>query len=303
MASSRVEVIEGTLKVNSFDTYEDLITGKEKLSIRDFNSFQKGFDELKQSGENLRISQEGYNEITAWEGSTLLELLDQDGFIILEDYLIYLNFNNRTAVVSTDLNLKDEILAGDISSESIRLFKFEDDVIGLLEINSPSTKSKESYNLKITNFFVPAPTIGNDCTWDKCDNNGDANQNKFDPITSTEYRLEAKHVYQAAAVYFRLMSEAKHMKRGGNLTYTAENTNSYIRYDYWYDSKKSSIGIKFGTGESYKFINDHNLFYYESSRGLNSYRLDTQFEVFIGGSHGSGTLGWWLFNLQRISKN
>ena len=62
---------------------------------------------MKNSGEKLRVSQEGYNEISSWADSPLLELLDQDGFIIIEDYLIYLNFNNRTAVVSTNLELKD----------------------------------------------------------------------------------------------------------------------------------------------------------------------------------------------------
>ncbi|MHA7131063.1 hypothetical protein [Algoriphagus namhaensis] len=77
LASPGVEVIEGTLKVNSFDTYEELITGEEKIGFGDFLSFQKQFDELRKSGENLRISQEGYNEITAWEGSTLQKSISQ----------------------------------------------------------------------------------------------------------------------------------------------------------------------------------------------------------------------------------
>ncbi|MFT4856610.1 MAG: hypothetical protein ACI9UV_000353 [Algoriphagus sp.] len=213
-----------------------------------------------------------------------------------------MDFNRRLVVVSSDFALKNDIIRGDFSNEKIRLFSFEDDVIGLLEINSESSISKTNVQARISSF-APAATISSGCSWNKCDNNGDSNQNKFDPITSTEYRLEAKHVYQAAGFYFRLMSEAKHMKRGGNLTYTSEPTDSYIRYDYLYDSKKRSIGVRSGTGESSKFISDHDIFYYESSRGLNSFRLDTQIEVFIGGSHGSGTLGWWLFNLQRISKS
>lgn len=234
--------------------------------------------------------------------SYLLDILDEDGFVIIGNYLFYLDFNNKMVAVSSDLNLKDAIKQEDFSSESIRLFRFEDDVIGLIEIGSSSTIDKGNFNSRIESHFVIAPTLGSGCSWDKCDNNGTIEQDQFDPITLTEYRLEAKHVYQAAGIYFRLMSESKHMKRGGNLTYTSEPTNNAIRYDYWFESKKSSIGIRSGHSEKYSFISDQDIFFYESSRGLERFRLDSQFEVFIGGSHGSGSLGWWLFNLQRISK-
>ncbi len=313
LASSEVEVIQGTLKVNSFDKYEDLITGKEKLSFRDFNSFQKGLDELKQSGDNLRISQEEYNEITAWEGSTLLELLDQDGFIILEDYLIYLNFNNRTAVVSTDLNLKDEILAGDISSESIRLFKFEDDVIGLLEINSPSTVEKASYNARILNSFNPsAATVSAGCRWDKCDNSQYFN----DPFNgdilgiaysggSFRYRLDAKHVYDAAAISFRLFSKAKHMRKpeDGSVVWTATSTTLYLFWDYEFLSKKSGSTLQKSMSQSNTLNNELEATFYSSSRGLEKFYLRSQFYGEPGGIHGYSPSGaFWQFNLQQIDK-
>ncbi|GMQ26289.1 hypothetical protein Aoki45_29710 [Algoriphagus sp. oki45] len=315
LASSGVEVIQGTLKVNSFDKYEDLITGKEKLYIRDFNSFQKGFDELEQSVENLRISQEEYNEITAWEGSTLLELLDQDGFIILEEYLIYLNFNNRIAVVSTDLNLKDEILAGDISSESIRLFKFEDDVIGLLEINSPSTVEKGIYRARILTTFDPlAYTVINGCVWDKCDNSttfGNSANTGGDIIGlgfsggTFRYRLDAKHVYQNAAISFRLLSEAKHMRKpeDGSVFWKAQSTSLYFWYDFEYLSKKNGSTLKKKASVKNDYTNDLDTTFYSSSRGLDKFYLRTQFYGEPGGNHGYSPNGtYWQFNLKQISK-
>ncbi|GMQ28157.1 hypothetical protein [Algoriphagus confluentis] len=315
LASPGVEVIEGTLKVNSFDTYEELITGEEKIGFGDFLSFQKQFDEIRKSGENLRISQEGYNEIKAWEGSTLLELLDQDGFIILEDYLIYLNFNNRTAVVSTDLNLKDEILSGDISSESIRLFKFEDDVIGLLEINSPSTVEKSYYNARILSSYDPfAYTIIGGCGWDKCDNSttfGSSAVTGGDIVGfgynggTFRYRLDAKHVYQNAAISFRLLSEAKHMRKpeDGSVFWTSQSTSLYFWYDFEYLSKKNGSTLKKKASVKNDYTNDLDTTFYSSSRGLDKFYLRTQFYGEPGGNHGYSPNGtYWQFNLKQISK-
>lgn len=59
--------------------------------------------------------------------------------------------------------------------------------------------------------------------------------NVDDTGSNFTYRIDAKHVYQAVAIYFRLFSEAKHMKRaiGMNLLpYTQENSDMQITYDY-----------------------------------------------------------------------
>ncbi|MGM0943541.1 MAG: hypothetical protein ACQEW9_00065 [Bacteroidota bacterium] len=56
---SGIEIQNGTLKIPSFDRYEDLITGKEGVGELAFVSFQENFQESVRSGKNLRISQEG----------------------------------------------------------------------------------------------------------------------------------------------------------------------------------------------------------------------------------------------------
>lgn len=304
----RVEIVNGTLKVDSFDHYEDLITGKEKLEKLSFINFQDNFRELLNSGKNLRINQVGYEGITSWEGSPLLEILDKDGFVILEDYLIYLNFNNRSAVVTKNLELKEDILDGNISSEQIRLFSFDDDVIGLLEQNSPSTLPKTQYNARILTVFNPlAYTVTAGCVWDKCDNSqdyGDIIGVGYNGGTF-RYRLDSKHVYDAAAISFRLYSKAKHMRKpeDGSLIWTATPTIMYIFWDYEYLSKKSGSTLQKSISQSNTVNNELEATYYSSGRGLEKFYLRSQFYGEPGGNHGYSPSGtFWQFNLKQIDK-
>lgn len=303
-----VEIVNGTLKVDSFDHYENLITGKEKLEKLSFINFQDNFRELLNSGKNLRINQLGFEGITSWEGSPLLEILDKDGFVILEDYLIYLNFNNRSAVVTKNLELKESILEGVISSEEIRLFSFDDDVIGLLDQNSPSTLPKAQYNARILTIYDPlAYTVTAGCGWDKCDNSqdyGDIIGSSYDGGTF-RYRLDAKHVYDAAAISFRLYSKAKHMRKpeDGSLIWTATPTTMYIFWNYEYLSKKSGSTLQKSILQSNTVNNELESTYYSSGRGLEKFYLRSQFYGQPGGNHGyssSGTV--WQFNLKQIDK-
>jgi hypothetical protein len=313
LLNKEIEIVEGTVRVESFDRYENLITGREKIGVLPFLSFQENFQEMMKSGKNLRISQEGYYEINSWDGSTLLGILDQNGFVILEKYLIYLNFNNRTAVVSTNLELKEKILEGDVSSDDIKLFSFDDDVIGLLETNSPSTIPKSGYNLRIASVFDPlaaTATIG--CGWDKCDNsqyfndpfNGDViglgnNGGTF------KYRLDAKHVYQAAAISFKLFSKVNHMRKpeDGSLLWTATSTSLYIFWDYEYLSKKSGSTLQKAIFQGNTVNNELVATYYSSGRGLEKFYLRSQFYAIPGGNHGYSPAGaYWQFNLQQIDK-
>lgn len=303
-----VEIVNGTLKIDSFEHYENLITGKEKLEKLSFINFQDNFRELLNSGKNLRINQVGYEGITSWEGSPLLEILDKDGFVILEDYLIFLNFNNRSAVVTKNLELKDVILKGDISSEEIRLFSFDDDVIGLLEQNSQSTLPKTHYNARIATVFNPlAYTVTAGCTWSKCDNS----QDYGDVIGvgnyggTFRYRLDAKHVYDAAAISFRLYSKAKHMRKpeDGSLVWTATPTSIYIFWNYEYLSKKSGSTLQKSISQSNTVNNELEATYYSSGRGLEKFYLQSQFYGVPGGNHGYSPNGtFWQFNLKQIDK-
>jgi hypothetical protein len=200
--------------------------------------------------------------------------------------------------------LKDDILNGNYDDPSIKLFGFEDDVLDLVLTNAASTYDKSSINARVLTYDPNAPTISDGCSWNKCDNNGHASQ-EIDGATPNgslfKYRLEAKHVYQSAGIYFRLFSEAKHMRRpdGSILPFNSESTNMYIYYDYEYESRKNSIGFRSGNSYAYIFSDKLKPIYYEANRSLRKFTLDTQFFIEIGGDHGSALNGFteWNFNL------
>jgi hypothetical protein len=213
-------------------------------------------------------------------------------------------------VVSTDLSLKEQIVGGDISSEDIRLFSFEDDVIGLLGSGHASTIPKNQYNARVQTTYNPlAYTVTSGCGWDKCDNSNDSDNINILGLAYSggefTYRLEAKHVYQASAIYFRLLSQSKHMRRpaGSSLTYNGEATSLYLWYDYEYLSKKSGSSLIKRTGQNNVFNNVLEPTFYESSRGLEKFYLRTQFYAELGGNHGYSPNGqFWQFNLKQIDK-
>jgi hypothetical protein len=206
-------------------------------------------------------------------------------------------------------------LEGDILSEDIRLFSFDDDVIGLLENNSPSTVFKSVYNSRIQSVFNPlAATVIDGCDWSKCDNSttfGSSADTGGDILGlgydggEFRYRLDAKHTYQAAAISFKLFSKVKHMRKPetGSLLWTAQSTSLYFWYDYEFLSKKNGSTLKKKASVKNDYTNDLDTAFYSSSRGLEKFYLRTQFYAQPGGNHGYSPNGTaWQFNLKQIDK-
>ncbi|MEB2783835.1 hypothetical protein [Algoriphagus persicinus] len=117
--SKTLQVLDGTLKIPSFDLYENIISGQERMEKVGFQNFLRNFENIVNAKGNYRINQDGYNEISLWQGDSLLEILDEDGFVIIGDYLFFLDFNNRIVVVSSDFELKNSIMEGVFSSNNI----------------------------------------------------------------------------------------------------------------------------------------------------------------------------------------
>ena len=184
------------------------------------------------------------------------------------------------------------------NSNEIYFFNFEDEVLELLEKGSKGTVFSKSKN-ELENGRVSVFYVGDNCDWDECRYNDDT------PGSSgMDYRLEAKHVYQSSGIYFKLFSQAKHMKKIVPPFYSGEPTDIRIYWDYWYKSKKNSIGVQSDIDDHSVWDDDLEMEYYSSSRGLESYRLDSRFYVEVGGNHGNSTEGfaYWDFNLYRIAK-
>lgn len=274
----------------------------------EFQNFKNSLRDNVPTSENYRINQTGYTEISLWEGDQFLEILDQDGFVLIDDILFRVDFNNRVIVVSTDLDLKSSILDGNLSSDEIRLFSFDNDVIGLIENGSQSTIPKTQYNARIATVYNPsAYTVTSGCDWSKCDNSNDYGDiiGIANSGGNYRYRLDAKHTYAAAGISFKLFFKAKHMRKqeGRALVWTAEDTYQKLWYDYEYLSKKNGSTLKKVNDEKELNNNELEAIYYSSSRGLEKFYLKTQFYAEPGGDHGYSPTGdFWQFNLKQIVK-
>ncbi|WP_158861232.1 hypothetical protein [Lunatibacter salilacus] len=264
---------------------------------------------ISSSDPNKRVTDETKRFLEDLEGTVLLDILDENGMLMIGENLYHLDFNRGVVVVTDNLGLKEDILNNNFEDSAVKIFSFEEDVLDLVLANAESTVEKSSVNGRILNYDPYAPTISSGCGWDKCDNNNDSKQN-VEGTTSNgsnfTYRLEAKHVYQSVGVYFRLFSEAKHMRRpsGSPLTWNSEPTTMYIYYNYEYVSRKNNIGFKSGNSYANALTNHLKPTYYEANRSLSKFFLNTQYYVEIGGNHGSASDGSiaWSFNLRRISK-
>lgn len=293
-----LEVIGKTLSFADFESYESAIQDPKEILSLDFQSIAK-LTKTESASSNARIfSYEESKALEEYQGSLILDILDEDGMVIIEDKLFHLDFVNRLVAVTSNLSLRESLKKGAFESDEIYLFSFEDEVLQLLENESKGTvfsKSKSDLeNRRINAFYV-----GDNCDWDECRFNDDT-----PGTTGMDYRVETKHVYQSSGIYFKLFSQVKHMKKSSPPFYSGEYTDVRIYWDYWYKSKKSSIGIQQDIDYRAKWDDDLEAQYYSSSRGLESYRLDSRFYVEVGGDHGDGAGGFsiWDFDLYRIDK-
>jgi hypothetical protein len=297
---SYFELENGTMKFHTIEAYQTFLESKDRMKIPEFNSFAKAIkSDPELLNTNSRLSENGSSFIQALDGSILLEILDSDGMIIIDNRLFYLDFNNKIVVVSTDIDLRNAILQQDYSSNSIKLFGFDEDVFGLVSTQEESLINKNIAN-RIAYSFDPNAANHYD---DKL--NSSIEGTSFQGSDPYEYRLEAKHVYQKVGIYFRLFSESKHMRRqsGSYLTYNSEATSLYIWYNFRYLSKKNGSTEAIGNSVANIFSDKLKPVYYESSRGLEKHWLKSQFYALPGGNHGFSPIGeFWQFNLKELKE-
>ncbi|WP_268035632.1 hypothetical protein [Algoriphagus sp. PAP.12] len=291
------KVIGKSLSFDSFESYENSIQNPESITKTPFTSLARLVSNEELNVNKRVLSDEQTFALKEYENSLILDILDEDGMVVIDGKLFYLDFVNKVALVTSNLDLRESLKDIQNGSDEVFIFSFEDDIIGLLEEGSTGTISSLSQSItenNRVNVFV-----GDNCDWDECRYN-----NNVDGDTGYEYRVEAKHVYQSSGIYFKLFSQAKHMKRQSPPIYSAEDTDITISWDYWYKSKKNSIGTRYDIGTRSKWDNVFEIQHYASSRGLEKYRLDSEFYVEVGGDHGSGIGGftYWSFELFRISK-
>ncbi|MBN7810119.1 hypothetical protein J0A68_04070 [Algoriphagus sp. H41] len=293
---NKLKIRDNTLNFADFEAYEGAIQNPKQITELDFRSISKLVHSREATANARVLSDDEANALKEYEGSLILDILDEEKTVVIGERLFYLDFARKLVAVTEDFSLRTSLIEGDYDSELVYLFSFEDDVIGMLEEGSTGTiLSKKKADLE--NRRIAA--VGTNCDWDEC---------RYDSNTpgdnGYEYRVEAKHVYQSAGVYFKLFSQAKHMKRNSPPLYSGEPTDIQISWNYWFKSKKNSIGTQSDIDSDSKWSDVYEETHYTSSRGLESYRLDSHFYVEVGGNHGDGAGGfsYWDFDLYRIDK-
>lgn len=276
----------------------------------DFQSIAK-LTKTESASSNARIfSDEESLALEEFQGTVILEILDEDGMMIIGDKLFYLDFVNRSVAVTSNFSLREVLKNGSFKSEEIYLFSFDDDVIGTLEENENFSEGRNQNNpdgFRIQSCPVQwgplVPNVSTDCAWNVCTWATEYTENNF------LYRAEAKNTYQSAGVYFRLKTEIKHMRRQLGTTSLFVDTSADLAFHYvgYFKSKRNgSVQRNLNTcmtnqaPEDFGFRMDK--VHYEDIRGLDYFDLGATFNVHLGGVHAiSGYPD--SFELRKIKKS
>ncbi|SMD43379.1 hypothetical protein SAMN00777080_1971 [Aquiflexum balticum DSM 16537] len=314
----------GTLKFASILDYESFFDDPEVFDIPDFQSLAKIFSKRQTINTVYgRLSDVGKEFLEDFEDATILQLLDKDGMIVIGEYLIYLDFELRVAAVTKDHSLRQHLIDRNQENPAIRIFDFEEDLLRELEPEpmisiEDKTGEESSYSQRIqscpgsfppgSGYVTPlVPVLRADCGNPdrKCDYTTSPPYQEGD----FQYRAIATHVYQAAAIYFRLKSELVHQKRntaGTNIWGSEGDPNMTITY--WGNFKPNnkpvvSLSSCYAScqGCSPPPTNTEKIqkIHWEASRRLTQINLYGIYEGHLGGSHAQSGQPYY-FQLQPV---
>lgn len=297
------KLVNGTLHFPSIEDYDNLFKKTELLQIPGFQSLAKSLPSpLDSDSKNLRFTNEELGILKDLEGSQILEILDSDQMVIIGENLFHLDFFNRVVAVTSNLQLRQDLIQKRYNDPSVRLFSFDDDVLDLVisgsESTVPNLNDFSNANSGKTDSSQRLSSVGQNCDWNTC------KLEDVQPGTSgtTSYRLQAEHKYIALGIYFELFSKADHSRTGG-LGWVSQGTQMIIFWDFWFISRKNNPTFRLpNTGDFTGYTDSKKILYYRENRSLEAFRLDTNFNIDIGGDHGNGFSPSWNFDLFTISK-
>ncbi len=301
----KLEVKGNTLSFSDFKFYEQSIQDPQKILSLDFPSIARLTKDGNASSNARIFSDEETKALEEYQGSLILDILDEDGIVIIEDRLFRLDFANRSVAVTPNLSLRESLKNGEFESEEIYLFSFDDDVIGILDADENPYEGKiqnKTDGFRIQSCPINSgplvPNTSSECSWDVCSWASEYSENNY------LYRAEAKNAYQSAGIYFRLKTEIKHMRRQLGTTSLFGDTSADLAFNYiGYFRSKRSGSVQRNINDC-MYVNNHRLdkTHYESSRGLEYFELGATFNVHLGGNHAfSGYPD--SFELRKIKKS
>jgi len=282
--------------------------GLEEYPVVGRDSFESLFSLVNRNqGTNLRIKEEVKNSISEFMDTPLLKMLDKDGLIAIGGYFIALDFERELAAVTKESNKVNLIRNKEYDDISIQLYSFEDELLQILFGNEGISKYltyinevSDGRNLRIQECpgtprpglsllfrpttSLPNPTSNRQTEW------------SFDspPINGRQYRIRAKHAYQAAAVYFRLKSELEHYARNfDQSSIFSPERDPFASITYWGDFTPNNLSRRFldgcwtecqGCWPQPANTNKVQKVHWEAGRRLTQVNLHMIFRGRIGGS-------------------
>lgn len=320
----------GILHFPNRGVFENFLLGLEKSHISGGELFVSLSSTLGvNNGNNLRVFINEYSKISEFENTPLLDVLDQDGLVAIESYYISLDFEKEIAGVTKDGNLVPLLKNKNFSHENIQIYTFEDELLDILFGNHGISKylgdNQENgigANHRIEDCNTGTPKPGLNLQYRPTPSPGVTNPTEYrvtsysqdsPPINGYIYRINAKHAYQAAALYFRLKSELEHYRRTDDPTSIFSPTQDpFMSITYWGDFTPNNRAKVFldncwdsCQGCSPQPANKEKVqkVHWESTRRLTQVNLHGIYRGRLGGSHAGINAIPYEFRLVPIKRN
>lgn len=109
---------DGILHFPNAEVFENHMFGLQEYKVigETFNSLASVTGDFQSA--NLRLSEDLDSNIAEFQDTPLLAMLDQDGMVVIEDYFISLDFENKLAGVSTDETLVSLLRTKEFSNQA-----------------------------------------------------------------------------------------------------------------------------------------------------------------------------------------
>jgi len=250
-----------------------------------------------------------------FQDSYLLELLDTNSMIMIDKYLIKLDFSSQRAYVTDNFKKRQSMIDGEYSE--VLSFSFEDELLEILFESNVEYENKvksigeSSRILSCPGSYPPGSTFppmifNSSCDSRKCE------WVSIHQEAGWEYKAEAMHAYQAAAIYFRLKTEIAHFKRNINTSSSwSSEPDPNMNIVYWGNftpNNRSTVTLS-GCYDSCQGCNPPpanrqkvQKIHHEAGRRLTSYNLYGIFDVQLGGNHAASGYPD-VFQLINIQEN
>jgi hypothetical protein len=311
-----LKLIQGVRNFSTVDDYESVLQNHKLEDLPGFVSYSMFIaDPFYSNSESSRVVQE--NELLSdFSDAFILDILDSYGMVIIEDYLIKLDFKKRLVLATKNIERIKDFKKESYNYFDVKSYDFNEDVLGILYNEDNNLHLEKNYNENARlmsngcpgNYSVgstPPPMIGDDCDSRKC---------QWTSIWREAgwiYKVEAKHVYQAAGIYFRLKSEMAHFKRNEQTSgFWSSEPNPGMTITYWgsYTPKnRSTVNLSScydqcqGCGPIIANTDKVQKIHWESGRSLTDYNLYGIYEAHLGGAHAPSGYpdAFQLFNIKK----